>query len=271
VAGIKRKAKNMNVDLEVLAPEREQDYSSQIKFINDASSDNSINWVIVAPNHSVKLIENLKQLCRSNKKVIIVDTPLENGLEKDIECNCGFVGADNVMGGELAAKFIISKLKKGANILLIKGVSSHRTSIDREKGFLKGISQRPDIKILGYLNGDWERGKSGVEYLKFIRKNKVKIDAVFAYSDLMALGVMDQYTKKTIRPMIVGYDGTLEAQKMTLLGRMDATIVQHPEHMGSLVIEKLKSCVPNDKHGRTSVYLSRVSVLTAVNSLEVSK
>ncbi len=65
------------------------------------------------------------------------------------------------------------------------------------------------------------------------------MQAVFACSDLMALGAVEAIAaaKKTGQIAVVGFDATSEARDAITKGTMDASVAQSPAQMGALAVE----------------------------------
>lgn len=270
--GAKSEAGKLGVALRTHASIHEDDYAFQENYLHLAAMQPSVDGVIITPGHSEKLIPTLQRLDSKGIPFIVVDTPLELIRESHFSCYCGFIGTDNKRGGNLAAQYIGETLKEG-NILLVRGVSSHRTSQDRETGFLERIKQYPKIKIARIIEGDWDTHKTKAA-LKGVPKDELpKIHAVFAYNDLMAMGVGEYFTEHHLRPLIVGYDGILEVQSAIIDGHIDATVTQAPETMGRLAVSQLKSCIEQKSFkGKTELthvtLLKATRTLTAVSSYE---
>jgi len=72
-----------------------------------------------------------------------------------------------------------------------------------------------------------------------ILQSQPQVQALFACSDLMALGAVEAIAAagKTGKISVVGFDAFLEAREAVLKGTMDATIAQSPSEMGRLAIE----------------------------------
>jgi ribose transport system substrate-binding protein len=66
-----------------------------------------------------------------------------------------------------------------------------------------------------------------------------EVDAVFACSDLMALGALEAIAAAgrsgTIR--VVGFDALDDARKAIDAGRMEASVAQSPRDMGRIAVE----------------------------------
>jgi ribose transport system substrate-binding protein len=65
------------------------------------------------------------------------------------------------------------------------------------------------------------------------------IDAVFACSDLMALGAIEAIAAagRSGRIRVIGFDALDDARKAIEAGRMDASVAQSPRDMGRIAVE----------------------------------
>ncbi len=267
--GAMDQAKQEDIALDVVAPAAESDYDIQKQYIIDAIKTAKYQAVMLAPNHSKNLLEEINALCDAHIKVIIIDTPIDKVTSSPIKCDCGYVGTNNFLGGQLAAKYIKTRIN-GGNIVVIRGIHSHNTSIDRENGFVDEISKDKKFKIIAQLPGRWLYNESNKVYSKILKEN-IKVDAVFAYSDPMALGVAAHYKSSKKRPIIVGYNGDLDAQQAILKDKMDASVTQTPETMGRVGLKKLKLCHKYGKKDQESPFLIPVNIITSAKTLTTLK
>lgn len=265
VAGIKGAAIEERVKLQVHASATEDDYAFQEGYLREVILGKNVDGVVVTPGHSSRLIPALRQLDRHGIPFIVVDTPLELSNEPLFDHYCGFVGTDNRRGGNLAAEYIGEKIHEG-NVLLMRGVVSHRTSKDREIGFLTTIKRYPKIRIAHILEGQWN-GSDAQAALRTLSRDELEaIDAVFAYNDLMALGVAEFLQQHHLRPLIVGYDGLLKAQSAIIAEEIDATVTQAPGVMGRRAVAMLRKCIDEQSYsGETE--LTHVTLLMATRTL----
>jgi ABC-type sugar transport system substrate-binding protein len=262
IKGAEVKSKQLGVSLDVFAPKNENDYEMQRRYLAKAANSGKYDAILLAPNHSGKMKKELVDICKSKMKMVIIDTDLDSDLKNTLNCNCGYVGTDNFLGGRLAAKYIKSRIQKG-NIVLVRGGDGHKTSIDREKGFVSEIDQNQNFKIINFLSGQWEYKVAKESFEDFLKNNSNKIDAVFAYNDPMILAISEHYKIKEDRPLLVGYDGSFEVQQAILKNLIDASIVQVPEMMGEIAIKTLKNC----STPLGEAVLTPVSVITASRKL----
>lgn len=265
VSGAKAAAMKENIDLRIYAASSEDDYEFQARYLQDAIERKDVDGVVITPAHSSKLIPLLRQLDLQSIPFVVVDTPLELSNERPFSYYCGFVGTDNRRGGKLAAGYVGETVRTG-EVLLMRGVVSHRTSQDREMGFLEGIKRYPKMHISHIVEGHWNTSDAKKALSSFSRSELAKIDAVFAYNDLMALGVAEEFRRYNLRPTIVGYDGLLKAQSAIIDGSIDATVTQAPETMGRRAVTKLRDCIVRRVY-EEETELTHVTLLKATRTL----
>jgi ABC-type sugar transport system substrate-binding protein len=94
------------------------------------------------------------------------------------------------------------------------------------------------MQVVASQPANWERDQ-GYNVFQNILQSHPQVQALFACSDLMALGAVEAIAAaaKTGNISVVGFDAFLEARQAVLNGTMDATIAQSPSEMGRLAIE----------------------------------
>lgn len=265
VDGVQQAAKQLNMTVEIFAPAVETDYESQIDRIHLLlQQKNGAVGVIIAPNNSSALVPSLVEMSEHHIPFVVVDTALSlQDHQPPLAGDCGYIGTDNEYGGMLAADYLGQHLSRG-NILSVRGVHTHQTSIERERGFELQLQKYPLLHIQTHLAGDWSGEHASAALHEYLQQHTGKVDAIFAYSDPMAVAVANYYHETTLRPLIVGFNGDQEAQTAILAEQMDATVVQTPELMGKLAMERLHVCLQkwSNEDVRTPV-----SLLTTAKTL----
>lgn len=268
--GIQKTASKHRLHVDFFPAENQRDIQTQKVRLQKISQENNYAGVILAPNDSLALLDDVRLLDNAGIWFIVLDTPLLDLPSNEILThNCGFVGTDNVLAGRMAARFIISELHDG-NILMMRGNHSQKTSIDRENGFFEELKKYDQFKIISYLSGYWEMDPAFNAISNYMKSSPKMPDAVFAYSDSMAIGVSKYYKSKEFkqRPVIVGVDGVLLGQQAVLEGKIDASVVQAPEVMGETALKNLIMCI-NNNHSQNVNILTPVTLLKASRTLEV--
>ena len=76
-----------------------------------------------------------------------------------------------------------------------------------------------------------------------------EVQALFACSDLMALGAIEAISAagRDGEIIVVGFDALMDAREAIRAGKMDASIAQHSDEMGKIAIENAKRQLDGEK------------------------
>ncbi len=229
--GAKDAAKNLpEVDLIILAPDREINVAQQIQILEDLITK-KVDALCVAPCGAKEVIPTLEKAYKAGIPVLLIDTNAPWPKKKT------FIGTDNKMGGKLAGEFIAKKLHGKGKVALITGVMGHQTHIDRVTGCEEVLKKYPNIKIVAKQPANSERAL-GMQVMENILTAHPDVNAVFATNDQMALGALEAIEaagKKGI--IVVGFDAVPEACKAIKEGRLAASVAQSPYNMGKFAVE----------------------------------
>lgn len=144
------------------------------------------------------------------------------------------IGSNNLLGGNLAAGYLKVKLGRGAKVVELQGNSETTASVNRSRGFDQG--SLGNLNIILRENADFKRENS-YEIMKRVLREEIGIDGVFAHNDESALGAVRAIEESGRDVVVVGFDGTDEAEEAILQGRMAATVKQNPYEMGYMGVE----------------------------------
>ena len=144
------------------------------------------------------------------------------------------IGSNNLLGGNLAAGYLKVKLGRGAKVVELQGNSETTASVNRSRGFDQGALGNLDIILRE--NAAFKRENS-YEIMKRVLREEIDVDGVFAHNDESALGAVKAIEESGRDVVVVGFDGTDEAEEAILKGRMDATVKQNPYEMGYMGVE----------------------------------
>ncbi|TGS65577.1 sugar ABC transporter substrate-binding protein [Mesorhizobium sp. M3A.F.Ca.ET.201.01.1.1] len=87
-----------------------------------------------------------------------------------------------VDGGYQSAKSVIEKMGRKGNLLMVSGIAGVNTSDSFDTGALKAISEYPDIKLIGTVQGNWTDQVAQVEVQKFLATHPESVDGVVIQS-----------------------------------------------------------------------------------------
>jgi ribose transport system substrate-binding protein len=237
--GAREKAKELGVDLVVLAPPQESDITSQIAQIEDQMTKGVVG-IALAPTDPDALAPIVDEALAEGTKVVFVDT---NGKNKGVT----FIGTNNEMGAKLAADYICKNVPKGSDVAILQGIIVQSTGRFRADGSHKGLTEC-GLNIVAEQPGDWDRAK-GQAVMENILVGNPNIKAVFASNDNMALGAAEALKQAGIldKVLLVGFDANPDAAVSILAGEMSASVAQNPYNMGALSVENLLKLIKGEK------------------------
>jgi ribose transport system substrate-binding protein len=236
--GAESAAKKLGVRLIVQAAEREVDVEKQMQIIENLIQS-KVSALCVTPSGSKEIVPAIVKANRSNIPVIVLDTRVHSETLREaggkIAC---FIGSDNFEGGRLAGEFVTQKLNGAGKVAILEGIPGHETGDSRLSGFHSIIDKQPGLQVVASQTANWERDQ-GYNVFQNILQSHPQVQALFACSDLMALGAVEAIAAagKSGKITVVGFDAFSEAREAVQKGVMDATIAQFPSEMGRLALE----------------------------------
>lgn len=236
--GAEEAAKRLDVDLVVQAAEREVDVEKQMQIVENLIQTR-VAALCVTPSGSREIVPAIDKANKANIPVVIVDTRVDaKALSESGGKVATFIGSDNYEGGKIAGEFLAKKLGGKGKVAVLEGIPGHETGDSRLRGFRDALKATPGVEVVASQTANWERDQ-GFNVFQNILQSHPDVQAVFACSDLMALGAVEAIAaaKKTGQITVVGFDATSEARSAITGGTMDASVAQSPAQMGALAVE----------------------------------
>jgi ribose transport system substrate-binding protein len=236
--GAEDEAKKLGVSLVVQAADREVDVEKQMQIVENLIQT-KVAALCVTPSGSREIVPAINKANSANIPVLVIDTRVDaKALGESKGKIATFIGSDNYEGGKLAGEFIAKRLNGKGKVAVLEGIPGHETGDSRLRGFRDAIKATPAIEVVASQTANWERDQ-GFNVFQNILQSHPDVQAVFACSDLMALGAVEAIAaaKKTGQIVVVGFDASAEARDAIGRGAMDATVAQSPAMMGALAVE----------------------------------
>ncbi|MFC0281145.1 LacI family DNA-binding transcriptional regulator [Falsigemmobacter intermedius] len=161
-------------------------------------------------------------ICRENNVPLVM-------VNRVAERHGSFVSCDNRAGAGLLAKHLLQTGRR--KFAVIRPPQTSSTARDRENGFTEVLADAgiAGVMRLNYASG-WDEGYAAGGVLAGMLEGE-QPDAVFALSDILAMGVIDGLRAAGIRVpqdiAVVGFDGLPESQRPTY----QLTTVEQPIRM----------------------------------------
>jgi ribose transport system substrate-binding protein len=246
--GAEDAAQKLGVKLTVQAAEREVDVEKQMQIIENLIQS-KVTALCITPSGSKEVVPAIIKANKAGIPVLIVDTRVnQETLQAAGGKIAGFIGSDNLEGGRVAGEFTAKKLGGKGKVAILEGIPGHETGDSRLKGFREVIARYPEIQIVSSQTANWERDQGYNVFQNMLQANP-GIQALFACSDLMALGALEAIAAagKTGKIVVVGFDAFSEAREAVSKGTMDATVAQSPYEMGKTAVENAVKVLRGEK------------------------
>ncbi len=236
--GAQEAADKLGVELIVQAAEREIDVEKQMQIVENLIQS-KVDALCITPSGSKEIVPAIAKANRAGIPVVIVDTRVDAAALKEAGgAIATFIGSDNFEGGRLAGEFIVKALGGKGNVAILEGIPGHETGDSRLRGFHTAVDGQTGLKVVASQPANWERDQ-GFNVFQNILQSHPDLQALFACSDLMALGAVEaiRASKRRGEIVVVGFDAFSEAQDAVKAGTMRATVAQSPATMGALAVE----------------------------------
>src|SRR5918996_1765852 len=236
--GAQEAADRLGVTLQVQAAEREIDVEKQMQIVENLIQT-GVQALCITPSGSREIVSALVKARDAKVPIVIVDTRLDAKAAADAGVHAEtFIGSDNYEGGKLAGDYAVKATGGKARVAILEGIPGHETGDSRLRGFRDAVAGHPGMSIVASQPANWERDQGFTVFQNMLQAHP-NLDAVFACSDLMALGAVEAIAAagRSGRIRVVGFDALDDARKAIDAGRMEASVAQSPRDMGRLAVE----------------------------------
>jgi len=135
------------------------------------------------------------------------------------------VVSNDVLGGYMEAKAVLTKINCEGNIVIIEGPKGGSGEIQRGEGNDKAIAEcgAGKVKVLERKTANWSRAEAMPLMENWLQKHRGKIDGIIAQNDEMALGAIEAIKGMGLNVKdfsIAGVDGVSDALRAVQAGEM---------------------------------------------------
>jgi ABC-type sugar transport system substrate-binding protein len=148
------------------------------------------------------------------------------------------VVSDNYAGAVALGENFVVQLSGHGRYVELLGIVTDNNTWNRSKGFHSVVDRYPELKMLAQQSADFDRSKA-MEVMDSILQAHSDIDAVFCGNDAMALGAYQALLAdgRAGKVKIFGFDGSEDAIKAIIDGKLAATAMQYPKIMAKTVAD----------------------------------
>jgi inositol transport system substrate-binding protein len=138
------------------------------------------------------------------------------------------VASPEVVAGNLEGEYVAKKLGGKGNVAILMGTMGTAPQIGRTQGTKDVIAKYPNMKVVREQTANFAR-PDAVTVVENWLAGDVKIDAIIANNDEMALGAVLVLEEKKMKDKVVvtGVDATSDALKFIADKRLDMTVFQN--------------------------------------------
>lgn len=223
--GAEAKAKELGYELIVL--DSQNDPSKELGNVEDLLI-RGVDVLLINPTDSDAVASSVRAANRNKTPVVTLDRAANKGKV------VAHVASDNVLGGEMAGKYIVEKLNGAGKVVELEGIPGTTAARDRGAGFNKAVEGK--LEVVARQAADFDRTR-GLNVMENILQAQSEIDAVFAHNDEMALGALKAIEASGKNIIVVGFDATDDAVASVKEGKLSATVAQKPTEIGATGIE----------------------------------
>ncbi|MCD8350047.1 MAG: sugar ABC transporter substrate-binding protein [Planctomycetaceae bacterium] len=220
-----------NIDLVVMAPDREVNVQQQVQLVEDLIIQ-GVDGIAIAPCGAQELMPVMDNATDEGIPVILVDT------DAPWDRKIAYVGTNNYAGGKMAGEFIAKDLNGKGTVALITGIMGHQTHIDRVTGCEDVFKDYPGIKVVAKQPANSERALAMTTMENILTSNP-DLDYVFVTNSPMTLGTYEAVQADKSDCKIIGFDADTEIFPHIRDGGITGIIAQGPYDMGRLGVESV--------------------------------
>lgn len=187
---------NIAIEIRNVSDDTEAQIEDIKYFIN-----NKVDLLVVSPNEAKGLSQIIQTAYQMGIHVILVDRKIET------EDYTTYIGADNYLIGKKIGEYVGDVLNGKGNVVEMRGLEGSTSDSERHAGFMDGLQNYPEIKIIAEGWGNFLKYDAHKEMERILKEDKGSIDLVFAMNDEMAVGVSEAAMILNRRPpYIIGID-----------------------------------------------------------------
>ena len=210
-------------DVELLITNGENNASKQVSDVESLIAQ-GVKVLIISPVTADALTPVVQQAMDSGVPVVTLDRKVNTDVTLHI-------GADNVLIGETAGKFVCETLGGEGNVIEIQGTAGASATVDRHDAFHRVLADEcPNVKVVADQVANYVR-EPAIKFMEDMlqRFGPGEIDLVYAHNDDMALGAVTalEAAGRLDEVKVVGIDGENAAYDAIKEGKMVATFTYH--------------------------------------------
>ncbi len=195
--------------------------------------------ILVNPVDSESIVPAVQAANQADIPVIALDRGASGGEIATL------IASDNVEGGRLAGEELVRLVGSGP-VAQLEGIPGASPTRDRGQGFEEAINAQEAVELVASQTANFDRAE-GLNVTENILQSNPEIKGIFAQNDEMALGAVRALGDQAGTDVkIVGFDAIEDALNAIQSGKMNATVAQQPDRIGSLGVENAMKVIDGE-------------------------
>lgn len=229
----------------------------------EAALVQKVDGIVISPIDVNAMAPVLGEAVEAGVPVVTIDRRVTG-----VDGILAHVGADNVLGGEAQAKWLLDSYPNGATIVNLQGQPGASPAIDRNKGLHNVLDAHKDkYKIVAEQTANFARDQGLSITESILAGLSTPPDVIVAANDDMALGALEAVRGRNLQDKIriIGFDALPEALGSIRDGGLAGTIEQFPGGQSRKAVEVLVDYLKTEKKPDPALILLTPIAITKAN------
>lgn len=231
ISGCKMAAEEYNSELEIMAPDKEENITEQNQLLEKAIEQKP-DAILFSPSSMDASDDLLKKAKEQGIHITYIDSYTDEELQ-DLT-----VATDNVEAGRMLGEYARTLINEDSKIAIVSHVKGVSTAVEREQGFREGLGDyAKNVVEVVYCNSLFEKS---YELTQELMEKYPDLEMIAGMNEYSAVGVgravSDAGAKDKIA--VVGVDCSQEAINLMEMGVYKGIIVQKAFRMGYIGVEE---------------------------------
>ena len=231
ISGCKMAAEEYNSELEIMAPDKEENIEEQNQLLEKAIEQKP-DAILFSPSSMDASDDLLKKAKEQGIRITYIDSYTDEELQ-DLT-----VATDNVEVGRMLGEYARTLINKDSKIAIVSHVKGVSTAVEREQGFREGLGDYANnIVEVVYCNSLFEKS---YELTQELMEKYPDLKMIAGMNEYSAVGVGRAVSDAGVKDQIavVGVDCSQEAINLMEMGVYKGIIVQKAFRMGYIGVEE---------------------------------
>ncbi|WFR58586.1 substrate-binding domain-containing protein [Anaerocolumna sp. AGMB13025] len=240
IGGAEMAAKEFSVDLDIVAPDAEEDYKRQNQLIEWAIKQKP-DAIALSPADYSETTAMAKEIVKNKIKLVFIDSTVNENVQDAL------VATDNYLAGVKMGEYMKSFIKEDTKIAIVGHVKTASTAIEREKGLRSGLG-KDEKRIIEVVFCDSEFSKAYNLTTELLKKYP-EVNMIAGLNEYSSVGAARAIKRLglTGKVKVIGFDSSIEEIELLEEGVFQGIIIQKSFNMGYLGIEEAVNLVKGTK------------------------